>query len=418
MKYIHKLLLSILTISFISLSFSFAQGTQSFVYLKDSAGLLKGAIMYQPSIVNTIKINSFCAFKKISEGLTCEYLSDNSPLASDPQKAIKLVTQTPNLSFNAIQKLQDDLANATKKLNNIFRSTQTTTAPANNYSVNDAAVPDKLSGTDTNRVTTSEGENPNNTQTGNTSTMYGTAYSAPQYNAPNFTALISGEIARQLALQPQVVQVVQQSTPLTPSQVVQSFFNGTPVGSQYVGYGANNDPNSNAKFKDLDLGGSVTAPNGDFGNLTATVMAIASSTVGSLTATTALMVSSTITNATTTSLYSNVANISNASITNSNIGVLNVTNNYALNTSSTYATITNLFGNTATYTDIYVNNLYASHTYSATTTVSSLGVFNSFYASSTFGDYATYTEATTTFSYSATSSVGGLFAQVENILTS
>jgi hypothetical protein len=61
--------------------FNFAN-VESVVYLKNPSGQLVGKITYEKSFVNEyIKINSFCVYKNVTEGISCEYLDDSSPLA-------------------------------------------------------------------------------------------------------------------------------------------------------------------------------------------------------------------------------------------------------------------------------------------------------------------------------------------------
>jgi hypothetical protein len=97
--------------------FNFANA-ESVVYLKNPSGQLVGKITYEKSFVNEyIKINSFCVYKNVTEGISCEYLDDSSPLAQNPDAAVRdvgaqYVAETNNL-WNAI-------GGVSKRLNNFI----------------------------------------------------------------------------------------------------------------------------------------------------------------------------------------------------------------------------------------------------------------------------------------------------------
>lgn len=356
-----KILTSLLSISMLFVAtFSFAQSSQnSFVYLKDAGGILRGVIVYKPSIFSSIKINSFCLLQKINANISCEYLDDSSPFANDPEKAVKFVNKDPNISPVTFQQIQAGLEDVTKQLKNLAQPQ----SGQNFQDVSSAAIPSTLEGSDLNSVAKTDASQIAD-QKVNLPGNNGNA-PAPQFNSPTVVQGISASevssmIARALAglTIPQTQPV---ATPVTPSQVISSFFSGTAGGAaQYVGYGSGsgdslNSPNKDGNLKNLTLGGVLVADSASVtGTLSAGTLLIASSSVSNVTAAAAAIISSTITNATSTNLYANNVSMQNASVTNSTIGTLNVTNNYSLNASSSYAT----------FTDATVTNLAVTGTIS------------------------------------------------------
>lgn len=158
----------------------------------------------------------------------------------------------------------------------------------------------------------------------------------PQYNPP-----LSGITMEQvyLAIQQALAgyipptNILQIPATVTPSQVVSSFFSNTFPGSQYIGYGANNDPAADASFRNLVLGSGLFVPNASVTTLHADLMLIASSSIQNSVSNNLLVSNSTLTNATATNQY-----IQNNITNNSTI-----TNVYMQNASTLNATVTNLY---------------------------------------------------------------------------
>lgn len=117
------------TIAIFLLAMSFANA-QSFVYLKNSAGLLTGTIVYEESFVNNIKLNAFCTVKRLLEGLSCEYVADGSPFANDPKKAIVLVNS--KIPVQNLAPIQMQLEDVVKKLDELTRPKTQANIPNNN----------------------------------------------------------------------------------------------------------------------------------------------------------------------------------------------------------------------------------------------------------------------------------------------
>lgn len=101
--------------AFFFLAFVSTSSAESFVYLKNSSGQLAGTIIYEQSLMNNLKVKSYCLLKKVSAGLVCEKLSDTSPIANDPGKAINLVTT--NISEAEIYRMRSDIDNIAYKIN-------------------------------------------------------------------------------------------------------------------------------------------------------------------------------------------------------------------------------------------------------------------------------------------------------------
>lgn len=180
---IYQLTLSLLATLILSSSLLFAQATTDhFVYLKTSSGILTGVIVHDNSWISNLKINSFCAIQKLTTGNSCQYIPSDSPLAKDPNKALKFVNRDPNTDPSIIQKLQNDLnalANQLKLANNRGGT------PNNyqQYNLENAAV--DFDPIDSQPVTIADNSNTNNNTTNNTNNNNTqTTPSVPQFNSP------------------------------------------------------------------------------------------------------------------------------------------------------------------------------------------------------------------------------------------
>lgn len=144
MKRIYNLLFALVVTLTLLSNYSFAQTSfNKIVYLKNPAGILLGVIVYRDTIFSSIKVNSFCAVQKLTQGNLCEELAPTSPFALDPKKALKFVNSNPNISpeaFNQIKASIDDLASKLKALAPV--------TPDIYQNITDAAIPDYLDGTD------------------------------------------------------------------------------------------------------------------------------------------------------------------------------------------------------------------------------------------------------------------------------
>ena len=104
------------TFVFSLLFFINSVSAESFIYLKNSSGQLSGTLIYEPGFFNSIKLQSYCFIRSWREGITCEYLNENSPIAQDPVKAINVVTNK-NISPDEIAKIKGDINEIAKKIN-------------------------------------------------------------------------------------------------------------------------------------------------------------------------------------------------------------------------------------------------------------------------------------------------------------
>ena len=420
MKYFKSTLAHLLLALIALTSIASAQASSNqFVYLKNSAGILVGVIVHDGGLAAQIKSRSYCLLQKFTSGITCEAVDPSSPFASDPNKALKFVNRDPSVTPDVFNKIQSDISNLSAQLGS-FNKPATTPAPVYNQ-VSDAAVPDQLEGTDRQNVSVSTGQQPA------ASTQQPTPPNvAPQFNSPvalpDISALVNAAVSRALA-NATPLQAQQQLAPVTPSQVISSFFSGTTMGSQYVGYGAGElNANANGELKGLSLGSD---------GLNTPIAVIASSTVGQLNATAAVVGNSTVTNiyagnlvgsgATFTNLYVNgVFNTASGTFsvvaTNSNFAVLsasttnastsNADNLIATNATTGNATSTNLFSSFGRFLSALIGSLVADSIQVRTITATS--------SSYALNAYASTSEASTTNAIT----VNGVTGNFQNLYAS
>jgi hypothetical protein len=100
---------------------NYTQSPLTTVFLKTSNGALAGRLSYDSNFPNDVKVNSFCAYKLLTQGQTCEFISKDNPLASNPELAVRNVAPG-ELDTSGIWSA---IGNVSNRLNNFIRTVST-----------------------------------------------------------------------------------------------------------------------------------------------------------------------------------------------------------------------------------------------------------------------------------------------------
>jgi len=385
---------------FLFFGFNFASA-ESVVYLKNSSGILVGKITYERTFVNEyIKINSYCAYKNITEGIGCEYVDENSPLAGAGDNAVRLVSpqnlQNNSGIWGAIGKLSGRVDGLFKA---VTGQTPTPIVPQEIVQNIQPIIQNPQGGGSANPVLNSVPVQNIQAQQQTIPSQSQVAQSRSNNDGNNSAQNIVYQVIERAVPGPQgpAGQNGRDGQNLQGGQVLAALFPTTSSGGQYNGYGVNPLQVNNGGPADLTnitsqtiQSTGVVGTNATLTNATVTNFYAANTAFGNLQATNATFTSATTTNLSAananltnivgSTLIENNATITNGTSTNWFVSnILSAMNAIFTNLTATFGNIATLFGNNSNFitSNASTSNATTSNAVTFNGTTGNVGTINS-----------------------------------------